>query len=160
MLTTAFNRRHFDERLHTEVAYALRHSSDVSVILFDIDFFKKVNDSHGHPAGDAVLRHVAKVAMNQLRAEDVFARYGGEEFAVLLRGIALAGCARAAERIRATVEVLPAAHERQAIPATLSGGCATLTECEPRSAAQLLALADERLYAAKESGRNRVVAFD
>jgi diguanylate cyclase (GGDEF)-like protein len=159
-LTQAYNRRHFDERLHTEIAFALRHRSDISVILFDIDFFKKVNDEHGHPAGDAVLRHVAKVAMNQIRTEDVFARYGGEEFAVLLRGIDLAGCARAAERIRTTVDVLPAVYGQQPIPVTLSGGCASLSECDPRSGDQILSLADERLYAAKESGRNRVVAFD
>ena len=159
-LTMAYNRRHFDERLQAEIAYALRHQSAVSVILFDIDFFKKVNDSFGHPAGDAVLRHVAKTAMGQLRTEDVFARYGGEEFAVLLRGIDRAGAARAAERIRATVQVIPAVYGRQPIGVTLSGGCATLAECDPRTGEELMGRADDRLYRAKEGGRNRIVAFD
>lgn len=160
VLTGAYNRRHFDERLAAELAYAERHRTDLSVLLMDIDHFKAVNDTWGHAAGDRVLAHVARVAMGQIRAEDVFARYGGEEFVVLLRGIALAGAVRAAERIRASVEVLPAAADGHVISVTLSVGCASLREAPRLGSAQLLESADQRLYAAKRAGRNRVIFED
>ena len=131
-LTGAYNRRHFDERLRAELAYAARHDSELSMLIFDVDLFKRVNDTHGHVAGDAVLRHVAHVTERQLRSEDVFARYGGEEFAVLLRGIALKDAIRVAERIRATIEALPTSFEGKIICATVSAGCASLGECAGR----------------------------
>jgi diguanylate cyclase (GGDEF)-like protein len=158
-LTGAHNRVHFDERLRTELSYAARHGTAFSLALFDIDHFKRVNDTHGHIAGDHVLRHIARLAARQLRAEDMFARYGGEEFAVLLRGIDLAGCVRVAERLRSTIEVLPAGFEKRVIPVTISVGCAMYNESAERRGESLVAIADARLYAAKRTGRNRVVSW-
>jgi diguanylate cyclase (GGDEF)-like protein len=157
-LTGAYNRKHFDERLRTEIAFAARHRAEASLVLFDIDHFKKVNDTFGHQAGDAVLRHVAMLVGRRLRAEDVFARVGGEEFAVILRGIDRAGAARAAERIRTTVATLPVVVEGQSIPITLSAGCASVRCSTERTPEDIMAIADRRLYEAKNSGRNRVVA--
>jgi diguanylate cyclase (GGDEF)-like protein len=157
-LTGAYNRRHFDERLRAELAYAIRHGTELSLAMLDVDLFKKVNDTFGHAAGDVVLKHVARVTLRQLRSEDVFARYGGEEFVVLFRGIPLRDAVRVAERIRTTVEALPARADGHLIGVTLSAGVASLAEREARTAAAILGLADERLYAAKRAGRNCVVS--
>lgn len=158
-LTGAYNRKHFDERLRTEIAFAARHRAEASLVLFDIDHFKKVNDTFGHQAGDAVLRQVAMLVSRRLRAEDVFARVGGEEFAVILRGIDRAGAARAAERIRTTVASLPVTFDEKAIPITLSAGCASVRCSTDRTPEDIVAIADRRLYEAKRTGRNRVVAL-
>ena len=154
-LTGAFNRKHFDERLRTEVAYAARHDADLSLILFDLDHFKRVNDTLGHPAGDAVLRQVARLAEQTLRAEDVLARFGGEEFAVILRGTSAAGALRLAERLRATIAAVPVVVERRPVPVTISAGCAALDLAAGASAEVLLKAADAGLYAAKRAGRDR-----
>jgi two-component system, cell cycle response regulator len=158
-LTGAFNRQYFMERLSGELAYANRHGTTASLLILDIDHFKKVNDTYGHPAGDAVIKTVALTAQQALRTEDVFARYGGEEFVVLLRGIALEGAARAGERLRRALIASPTTHEGRIIEATVSIGCACLDGSE-RTAEALIAVADRRLYAAKRGGRNRVVAKD
>lgn len=156
-LTDAYNRRHFDERLRAELAYAVRHSTSLALVMFDIDHFKKVNDTHGHAAGDAVIKHVARMTSTQLRSEDVFARYGGEEFVMLLRGIDARDVVRVAERLRTSIDTLATVFDNLRIPASVSAGCAVLAECPTRSATELLGLADTRLYAAKNQGRNRVV---
>jgi two-component system, cell cycle response regulator len=155
-LTGAYNRRHLEERLRAELAYAVRHGTELSLVLLDIDHFKQINDNFGHLAGDAALRHVALTIARQIRREDVLARYGGEEFLLILRGISGADATRAAERIRATVAVMSASFEGQIIAATLSAGCASLAECPGRLSSTLLALADARLFEAKRAGRNRV----
>lgn len=158
-LTGAYNRKHFDERLLAESAYAARNHSSMALLLFDLDHFKKVNDTYGHAAGDAVLRHVAGVTMGRLRTEDVFARIGGEEFAVLLRGVTVEGSARLAERLRTSISSSPVMHDGRSIPVTISVGCAALhNTSEAGDPSDLLRLADDRLYAAKNSGRNRVVS--
>jgi len=157
-LTGAYNREHFEERLKVEVAYARRHNTQVSLLMFDLDFFKKVNDTYGHPAGDAALIYVSERVRGALRTEDVFARYGGEEFAVVLRGIDLEGSARAGERLRAMIAAHPVSHEGRQFPVTVSIGCANLRDCPDPNTTTLIAIADRRLYAAKRSGRNRVVA--
>ena len=126
-------------------------------IYIDIDNFKKINDRYGHPAGDAVLKELATMMTRQLRTEDLAARVGGEEFAVLLRGIAIEGCARAAERLRATVAARPIAIAALELPVTVSIGCASLMGGEV-SAHVLMRIADKRLYEAKHRGRNCVVA--
>jgi len=156
-LTGAYNRRHFDERLRAEVAHACRHETALSLVMFDLDYFKHVNDTYGHTMGDAVLRNVAHVTARHLRSEDVFARYGGEEFVVLLRGTALRDAIRVAERIRATIEAQPTTVEGQVVSTTVSVGCASLEDCAQRDAMALIQIADGRLYAAKRAGRNRVV---
>jgi diguanylate cyclase (GGDEF)-like protein len=157
-LTGAYNRLHFDERLRAEVAFAARHASDASLVLLDIDHFKSVNDTYGHQVGDVVLAEVAKLSQRSLRTEDVFARFGGEEFAVILRGISLAGARKLGERLRMAIEGNPIAADGQAVPVTLSAGCASLSESATPSAEELIRIADRRLYLAKDQGRNRVVA--
>jgi len=155
-LTGAYNRMHFEERLRAEVAYALRHRTQVSLLVIDLDHFKRINDTYGHPAGDAVLRRASDACMRALRTEDVFARFGGEEFAVVLRGIELKGAARLAERLRQAVAAEVVEHEGQQIKVTFSAGCASLACCDKSNADELVAVADRRLYAAKAAGRNRV----
>lgn len=157
-LTGLFNRKHTDERLEAELAYAVRHATPLSVALLDVDFFKRVNDTHGHAAGDAVLCAVAKSMSQALRAEDVVGRYGGEEFLVIARGTGLDEALRMADRLRAKLAAQPIVFEGIAIPVTASIGVSSTACCaQPVTRAALVALADERLYRAKETGRNRVV---
>jgi len=157
-LTGAFNREYLSERLKTEVAFAVRHRTETSLIMFDLDHFKRVNDTYGHQAGDAVLISVVQSVTQTLRAEDVLARYGGEEFAVSVRGIDMAGTKRLAERIR-EANHREVAYKGQHVPISISVGCATLSECDdPPTVDGLIALTDKRLYAAKQAGRNRVIA--
>jgi two-component system, cell cycle response regulator len=156
-LTQLFNRKYATERLAAEVAYAHRHGTLFSLILFDLDYFKRVNDSYGHQAGDVVLRVVAAQVQKTTRTEDVLARYGGEEFVVLVRGIEPRGVGVLAERIRMGVDRLSIPWESRTLKTSVSVGVASLSECGPKAAAEaLLALADERLYQAKARGRNRV----
>lgn len=157
-LTSVCNRRHFDDRLVSEVAYARRHSTEVSLIIVDIDHFKQVNDTYGHSAGDIVLRQVASTLQHQLRVEDLLSRVGGEEFAVILRGVGNAGAARLGERLRSAVAETPASAQGISIPVTISVGCASLSETDPASEQVLFSTADKRLYAAKRGGRNQVVS--
>jgi diguanylate cyclase (GGDEF)-like protein len=159
-LTRAHNRRYFLERLGAEIAYARRHASRLSLIMFDLDHFKRVNDVHGHLAGDEVLREVAAMVSRLIRAEDVFARYGGEEFVVLARAIEHDNAARFAERIRAAVERLEIAAESTVLRVTVSLGVASIDELAAtgRDSEALFRLADERLYDAKSAGRNRVTS--
>jgi diguanylate cyclase (GGDEF)-like protein len=157
-LTGAYNRLHFEERLRAEVAYAVRHRSQASLLIIDLDHFKRVNDTYGHPAGDAVLKRACDACMRALRTEDVFARFGGEEFGVVLRGIELKGATRLAERLRQAVAAEVIEHEGQRIQVTLSAGAASLACCDSPSSDELVAVADRRLYAAKQAGRNRVAS--
>jgi len=159
-LTGAYNRRHFEDRLRAEIAFAVRHATDCALLLLDLDHFKRINDNYGHPAGDEVLRHLTSVAARTLRAEDVFARFGGEEFAVILRGSSTRGASRLADRLREALAVNHVHFEGREIPVTLSAGCAALSCCAKPSAEELVGVADRRLYQAKQSGRNRVVASD
>jgi diguanylate cyclase (GGDEF)-like protein len=157
-LTRAHNRRYLVERLASEIAYARRHNTRLSLVLFDLDHFKRINDTHGHLAGDDVLRDVAAMVSRLIRAEDVFARFGGEEFVILTRGISHANIGRFAERVRAAVERLEIASESTVLRVTVSIGVSSLDELtdKSRAAEDLLRLADERLYRAKTEGRNRV----
>ncbi|HVW25130.1 MAG TPA: GGDEF domain-containing protein [Polyangiaceae bacterium] len=157
-LTGAYNRHFFLERLGAEVAYASRHSSHAAVIMFDVDHFKKVNDTYGHQAGDAVLMAIAGATSELLRQEDVFARYGGEEFVLLLRGVTRVGAERAGQRLLVAIEKLRIPYGEKLLNATVSVGCASMECTEQPTSEVLVALADRRLYAAKRAGRNRVVA--
>ncbi|HET9957764.1 MAG TPA: GGDEF domain-containing protein, partial [Polyangiaceae bacterium] len=158
-LTSAYNRSHFDERLRAEVAYAARHGMAASLVLLDIDHFKRVNDTYGHQAGDIVLRELATRSLRSLRAEDVFARFGGEEFGVILRGIPLRGAQRLAERLRVSLANTPIQADGHGILATLSAGCASVSCCgSAPTPEEVIRIADRRLYLAKSAGRNRVIA--
>jgi two-component system, cell cycle response regulator len=157
-LTGAFNRAFFQDRLEAEVAYAQRHGTKVAILLIDIDHFKAVNDTHGHAAGDAVLRAVAREIGRTLRAEDVLARYGGEEFAILARAATRLDAYRMAERVRTAITALrvPFADGAHA-SVTISIGIARLLERpEASTPEELLKLADDRLYKAKAAGRNTI----
>jgi diguanylate cyclase (GGDEF)-like protein len=125
--------------------------------MFDVDHFKRVNDTHGHLAGDTVLIKLAKIAMSTIRTEDIFARYGGEEFAVICRAEKLANAAILAERLRSMVEHTPFEHEGTRLPVTISIGVAAHPDLQIETATDLITAADEALYEAKRSGRNRVV---
>jgi diguanylate cyclase (GGDEF)-like protein len=158
-LTGAWNRKYLDERLRQEVAFASRHRAALAIVLFDIDHFKKVNDTYGHLAGDEVLKATAAKLRAALRAEDLLARYGGEEFVVLARGLDLGHAGQLAERLRVVAEREPVVVDGVAIARTISAGVATTDCCGPQPTAEkMLGIADHRLYQAKERGRNRVVA--
>jgi diguanylate cyclase (GGDEF)-like protein len=157
-LTGLHNRRHLDARLKSEFAFANRHGTPLSVLLIDIDHFKKVNDTYGHPGGDAALRALADRLQRTVRTEDIVARYGGEEFAVIARGIEGSGSMLLAERIREQAQRIKVEHEDATIAFTISVGVATMTrERVFETIAALLKAADDALYKAKEGGRNRCV---
>lgn len=154
-LTQIFNKRYFTEALAREIARACRYRREVSLVMFDLDHFKEVNDTHGHLAGDAVLRTLAATIKAKIRAEDIFARYGGEEFAIVLPEIDGHNAHQFAEKVRRIVETTEFRFEETRIPVTISMGVATLNPEEPSPAA-LTKRADERLYEAKAAGRNCV----
>jgi diguanylate cyclase (GGDEF)-like protein len=158
-LTRAHNRRYLVERLAGEIAYAKRHRSHLAAILFDLDHFKRVNDTYGHLTGDDVLRDVSALVSRLIRAEDVFARFGGEEFVLLVRGISHSNVGRFAERLRIAVDRLEVASDSAVLRVTISVGYASLEELAEgeRAPEALIRLADERLYRAKSAGRNRSV---
>jgi diguanylate cyclase (GGDEF)-like protein len=155
-LTRAYNRRFIDKRFDEELAYALRHQSELSVVMLDVDYFKHINDRHGHNSGDVVLRCIAEVITDQLRTEDILARYGGEEFLVLLRGIPQSGATAVAERVRTAVQNAQMRVGRVTLRVTVSAGVASLSTCPSNTKEDLIAQVDERLYRAKHQGRNQV----
>lgn len=156
-LTKAFNKRYFVGRLETELAYAKRHITPLSLVMFDVDHFKRVNDTYGHLAGDYVLMRISKITQNTVRTEDVFARYGGEEFAVLCRGVNLSNAGILGERLRSAMELSTFEHEGTRMPITISVGVAAFPELQIETPEQLIGAADEALYQAKRTGRNRVL---
>jgi diguanylate cyclase (GGDEF)-like protein len=158
-LTGLANRKQLEERLRSELSFAKRHGTELSVVMCDVDRFKSVNDDHGHLMGDAVLRHVAGVLAATVRTEDLVARFGGEEFVVIARATSLVGGAQLAERLRLALEQTSVRVGKVALRVTASFGVSSVqTESRP-SAASLLSRADERLYRAKALGRNRVVSW-
>ena len=155
-LTGRPNRRAFERRVHDAFEDGAAAQDCAALAVFDIDHFKRVNDTHGHDVGDAVLRHVADVMSRNLRKSDFVARQGGEEFVALLHDSDGEGFSRIADRIRSAVEATPLLLDGKAIGVTVSVGLARLPEEEACFSA-LFAAADAALYQAKESGRNRVV---
>ena len=154
-LTGAFNRRAFDEALARETASAERYGAPFGLVIFDLDFFKRVNDLHGHEAGDKVLRHFARVVRSTLRDCDLLYRYGGEEFAALLPQTGLAGAIASATRVVRAVAQSRLRLDGAELGLTCSAGAAATDTCP---AADLVAEADEALYEAKQAGRNRAHA--
>jgi diguanylate cyclase (GGDEF)-like protein len=159
-LTHAYNKRFLSERLESEFQYALRHGSPVSLIFLDIDHFKRINDVHGHQAGDYVLTQLATLVASMIGEEQIFARYGGEEFAVVARDLDLAAAGALSERLRANVEAHPFVYGGTPIPVTVSVGVARAPAPGINTAADFIARADETMYAAKRGGRNRVVSAE
>ncbi len=155
-LTQVFNRRYFNEALEREFNRSKRYGRGMSLIALDIDHFKRVNDTHGHLAGDNLLRQIATAVKPRLRREDIFARTGGEEFGILLPEIAVDGARITAEKVRRIVESTPLRYEQQVIPVTVSLGVSQMVAADA-TPEELYKRADERLYEAKQGGRNRVV---
>jgi len=157
-LTGAYNRGAFDDRLNSEFSTSLSRGTPLALLLFDIDHFKRLNDNHGHQAGDAVLRDVVKGVQRALRPEDVLSRYGGEEFAVILKNVSSRSVHVMAERVRVAVEGLELDWQGESIRVTVSVGGAYLARAAAvADPAAMIAAADEALYEAKHQGRNRVV---
>jgi diguanylate cyclase (GGDEF)-like protein len=156
-LTGLCNRREFGERLAVEQSRCGRLERPISLAVIDVDHFKRVNDTYGHLAGDAVLARLARVSSGIVRAEDVLARYGGEEFAIICRGVTLADAGVLAERLRATVESTLFEVDGAALPVTISIGVAAMPESVAQTGSELVLAADAALYQAKRAGRNRVV---
>ncbi len=157
-LTKIFNKKYFLDRLESEFAYAVRHRTPLSLVMFDIDHFKRINDTHGHLAGDYALSTLAKVVSDTIRQEDVFARYGGEEFAVICRGIDLGGASAFGERIRRCVDGQAFVYNGVDIKVTVSVGVAAVADVGMKEPSELIGAADDALYQAKRQGRNRVVS--
>ena len=155
-LTRALNKRAFVESLAKEFGFARRHGRPLSIVSFDVDHFKRINDTYGHGAGDEVLARLGEIVAASIRTEDVFARVGGEEFAVLLRDIGLDGAFECADRIRRSVEKTSVRTEGGAvIQMTISSGVATQS-AQHGAPEALVESADKGLYEAKRAGRNRV----
>jgi len=154
-LTELLNRRGLRERLQQAWARMQRHGGALSFIMADIDHFKRINDSYGHPAGDGALRHIAQILAAEVREDDCVARYGGEEYAILCGDIDSAQAGALAERCRLRVEQSPLHERGRQIPVTLSLGVADASAVT--NSRQLIEAADTALYQAKQDGRNRVI---
>lgn len=150
-LTSAFNRRHFVEMLEAQTARSGHDQTPVSVILLDVDRFKRINDLHGHDAGDRVLEHVSRILQAHIRKEDTFARYGGEEFAVLVPRAELADAQQLAETLRLSLQGSPFP-----VVGTVTASFGVAKYQVGESTNQLLKRVDQALYAAKNAGRNCV----
>jgi two-component system cell cycle response regulator len=157
-LTQVHNKRYFLEFVDREMARCARYDRPLSLLLFDIDHFKQINDVHGHLAGDFVLKRLAEIVSKHIRKEEAFARYGGEEFAILMPETTGSRAGIFAEKIRRMVESTTFTYEDRRIGVTVSIGIA---EMGPhRDPSSFIKAVDERLYRAKHAGRNRVVGPD
>ncbi len=155
-LTSIHNKRYLFEFLDRELARCARHHRPLSLVIFDIDHFKAINDAHGHLTGDAVLRSLASRLQNEIRRDELFARFGGEEFAVVLPETDAEGASKLAERLRNLVAREPFEHNGRSIDLTISLGLTSTCGDEMFSATDFVARADEKLYQAKNQGRNCV----
>lgn len=153
-LTGAFNKRYFDEALERETQRCLAENRALSLVTLDIDHFKRINDTHGHVAGDEVLEQFGRIVLGTLRNNDIFCRTGGEEFCVILPGASLAVGYVCGERLREQVEDHRFEVGDLELSVTASGGVSEYQPGEPL--AELKARSDERLYQAKQAGRNRI----
>ncbi|NOT54195.1 MAG: diguanylate cyclase [Deltaproteobacteria bacterium] len=159
-LTGLANRRRFEERAREELIRAGRYQHPLSLLLADLDHFKAINDTYGHPYGDLVLKEVGQALVRHCRSSDLCARYGGEEFAILLPETPLPESQFVAERLCAAVRDLPFTQGAKAILVTASFGVACFSVTNPQSLEELMKQADQALYVAKDKGRNRVEIYD
>src|SRR6266851_1478102 len=157
-LTEIHNKRYLMEFLDRELARSARYHRPLTLILFDIDRFKAINDAHGHLGGDFTLRELAACVKSVVRKEELFARYGGEEFIVVLPESTLEAALCVGERIRTMVEKHSFVFEDQSFQITISLGIAAIADAASLTPVELIRLADEKLYQAKNAGRNRIVA--
>jgi diguanylate cyclase (GGDEF)-like protein len=159
-LTGLYNRRYFDALLLRELQRTARYKTPIGVALIDIDHFKYVNDSFGHPMGDEVLRNVARLVTAGVRVTDCAARYGGEEVAIVFTQTTAQGVAEVTERLRHTLEQFEHVYEGRSVKRTASIGVALIDgKGVPLTPKELVERADRALYRAKRSGRNRVITW-
>lgn len=158
-LTGLYNHRYFQEHLTKDYARAVRYGEPLSIVIFDIDHFKKLNDTYGHQAGDSVLKKLGSLVSSLTRESDLAARYGGEEFVLILNHTGPTQAIEAAERLRKTVAQHDFITNDHVLHITISAGVASLPYVETSSHNELLEAADKALYAAKQKGRNCVVCF-
>jgi diguanylate cyclase (GGDEF)-like protein len=157
-VTGVFNARYFQLRLGQEFATSIRSDLPLSIIIFDLDRFKSINDEHGHPAGDVVLKRVAQAIDGSVRAGDVTARVGGEEFAVLLPNTACKDAHVIAERIRQTIKATKIElSSRKTVSVTISAGVISRADHPDSHFSELFELADQALFRAKNAGRDKVM---
>lgn len=156
-VTNIYNKRFFLERLKEEFGHTKRTGYGLSLLMIDIDHFKKINDTYGHLAGDMVLQQLASTLKSVVRGEDILARYGGEEFVVILRETKRPGAINLAERMRGEVEGAQFTFEEDRLSITISIGVASM-EGDYATPDELIKAADDKLYQSKEGGRNRVTA--
>lgn len=157
-LTNLINRRSFDEELKREISYTRRHEQDLSLLFFDLDDFKRINDIFGHQGGDMVLVKVANIIMQEKRTEDIAARYGGEEIVLILPRTERPNAMIVGDRIRQAVEKMRIDYEGKQIKLTISGGLASFSLDAPE-ADSLIKSADQALYIAKNSGKNKISTY-
>lgn len=158
-LTSIFNYKYFSDSLENELERAQRYNRELSLLMIDIDHFKRVNDTFGHRAGDHILKYLARIFVSRSRRVDYVCRYGGEEFAIILPEVDAMGAHKFASMLKKTVASHIFAFENDEIPITISIGVADIME-GIQSTDDLVEMADRRLYLAKERGRNRVVSTD
>lgn len=155
-LTNVYNRGYLQQRLQEMIAYSRRFRHPLSLVMVDIDHFKKINDTYGHQTGDAVLRSVSQMLYKSLREYDVVARYGGEEFALLFPSLEKLAAASVADRVRSHIADTQVRHKEHLVPVTASFGVASFPE-DAETPEDLILKADQALYRAKQRGRNQVV---
>jgi two-component system, cell cycle response regulator len=158
-LTNLYNHRYFHDRIVEEFSRSKRYGLALSCVLVDIDFFKKINDTYGHQAGDEILKKLAGIILASIRDVDVAARYGGEEFAIILPHTTLENAATYSERLRRSVDEADFQFEGNSIKVTVSLGVASLPENRPQTHTDIIRFADDALYAAKNAGRNRIEQY-
>ncbi len=155
-LTKLYNKRFFVDVLSRELSYSRRNKNPLSLLMLDIDYFKKINDSYGHLVGDRVLAEIGELIRKTLRHENIACRYGGEEFAVVLRNTGPMAAETVAERLRSTIEKTNFTHLNQQLKVTISIGIATFDHNNFETYEELIKYADELLYESKLNGRNRI----
>lgn len=158
-LTELYNHRYFHDRMVEEFSRCKRYGLSVCCVLMDIDFFKKINDTYGHQAGDEILHRLGQIILDNIRDVDIGARYGGEEFALILPHTRLVNAVQFSERLRRSIEETEFLFAGTSMQVTVSLGVACLPENDPKSHTDLIRFADDALYAAKTAGRNRVEIY-
>jgi diguanylate cyclase (GGDEF)-like protein len=154
-LTGAYNKKYFLDRLSMELSFSKRHQTPLSLLFFDIDHFKKINDRHGHLAGDHILKEMVSKVRSEKRQEDLLARYGGEEFVLLLRETPAENAILIAEHMRESIKDHNFRLEQKIIPLTISVGISVYLNDNYNNPEEFIKAADSELYKAKNSGRNR-----
>jgi len=158
-VTQARTKAYFLDQIDQEFSHAKRKGEPLSLLIFDLDFFKHVNDTYGHPAGDFTLKKIAEIAQNTIRNEDLFARYGGEEFVILMRDTSEEDAVSLGDRLRQNIEKFAFEFEGKRLKVTISAGVASLKNGNFDNFNVMIKVADEYLYFAKQNGRNKVASL-